>query len=709
MMSEGRFQKLSGRKRFSLVKRLKRLYTQLDGYVPSKALKTAMAGAAILVMTLISNKADAQNFAPAQVNPFGIAPTSDYSFPEFVDIDNDSDLDLFVGEYYGGLKLFMNIGTPGSPAFDAPLQNPFGLDSVAGYITAVDFADMDNDGDFDCFIGSTDNIFLYFENIGTQVVPNFAAGVSNPFGITGITENSLPELADLDGDGDFDLMVGAYYGVFQYFENIGSISSPSFDLPVENPFGLVNTYGFASPCFADIEGDGDLDMFVGSYSPDVMFFRNTGTASAPAFEEPIESPFGIEPLLGMVFPDMADLDNDGDLDMLVGEYYGQLSYFENISVPNDLGVWSLQSPSSGCGLTDSENISVEVTNFGTDPQSGFTVSYQINGGTPTTEAFVGTLSPGESAVMSFTGTGDLSTIGDYNFKAWTNLVTDTYHENDTLFDFIIVNKPIISSFPYLEDFEDGAGGWFSGGFPNTWELGTPGSGMINVAASGINAWKTNLTGTYEDNEQSYVESPCFDFSDMLNPAIRFNLWFVTEEDYDGATVLYSTDNVSWNVLGAFGDPAWFNTEVIDGLMSFVPSSGWAGFVDGYGQVSHLTGLAGEPNVSFRIFFGSDGSVNDGDGVAFDDFEVYDEPIGVEQVTAMEEIQIYPNPSNGVVHLLNAENTNVEVRSLIGELLFIEEISDNNSAIDLSAYAEGTYILKITSVNGVITKKVIVNK
>src|SRR4051812_45133081 len=105
--------------------------------------------------------------------------------------------------------------------------------------------------------------------------PVFGAPVTNPFGLTDIGAVARPTFADIDGDGDLDACIGRSDGTTQFFRNTGSTSAPSFVAEGAN-FGLTDVGYSASPVFADIDDDGDLDAFVGGWDGVTRFFRNSG-------------------------------------------------------------------------------------------------------------------------------------------------------------------------------------------------------------------------------------------------------------------------------------------------------------------------------------------------------------------------------------------------------------------------------------------------
>ncbi len=100
--------------------------------------------------------------------------------------------------------------------------------------------------------------------------------------------------------------------------------------------------------------------------------------------------------------------------------------------PNDVGVTSLVNPMDAT-LTNSEEITVNIRNFGTNAQSGFEVSYNIDGGPQVTETFTETIAASSSTQFTFEQTADLSEVGEtYSITITTNLNSDSNPENDSV-------------------------------------------------------------------------------------------------------------------------------------------------------------------------------------------------------------------------------------------------------------------------------------
>jgi large repetitive protein len=271
-----------------------------------------------------------QNGATAEVD------TSWYSKPGFADIDNDGDLDLFVGESNGTVKFYRNTGTTAAPIFAADaVGNPLaGFD--VGSSAAPAFADIDGDGDLDAFVGEYYGAVKFYRNTGTAAAPAFAADAAgNPLTGFDVGYYSAPVFADIDNDGDLDAFVGVNNGTVKFYRNNGTAAAPAFAADTAgNPLAGFDVGTYASPTFADIDYDGDLDAFVGNGISTMQFFRNTGTAAAPNFVA-ADGVTVINPLEGFATgyrstPTFIDIDNDGDPDLFVGNSLGTVYFFENL-------------------------------------------------------------------------------------------------------------------------------------------------------------------------------------------------------------------------------------------------------------------------------------------------------------------------------------------------------------------------------------------
>ena len=255
--------------------------------------------------------------------------------PAFVDIDGDGDLDLFAGigeSLFGGPDAgitigFRNDGTPTNPSFRQDNSLTTGLPD-AGYNSYPTFADLDNDGDYDLLIGRDLSSLLYYRNTGSRTAPIWTAA-NNVFGIVETsTYWKNPCLADLDNDGDYDLLYGTADGNLYYYQNAGTITSPSFLLKTEYFRVIKNNGSGATVSIADIDNDGDNDFISGSWTGKVNYFKNNGNKTTPSFIPATSSFTGLTPG-SYSAPIFVDLEIDGDYDIVSGALSGKLFYYVN--------------------------------------------------------------------------------------------------------------------------------------------------------------------------------------------------------------------------------------------------------------------------------------------------------------------------------------------------------------------------------------------
>ncbi len=211
--------------------------------------------------------------------------------------------------------IYENRGTASAPEFHMSGT----LDLPDAYHYAPALADLDGDGLDDLLLGRWRGGVTYYRNTGDgfelvdETLLELARG-----------SNATPALADLDGDGDFDLLLGSSGGRVFYYRNEGTSSQPDFQL-VENAFPGVEVQHRSVPALYDIDGDGDQDLFLGSKVEGVLFFRNTGSSNNPQFtKEPL--PISIE-VTQFSAPHFADLDGDGVPEFLSGNKEGGILFF----------------------------------------------------------------------------------------------------------------------------------------------------------------------------------------------------------------------------------------------------------------------------------------------------------------------------------------------------------------------------------------------
>lgn len=299
-----------------------------------------------------------------------------FNMPGLVDIDRDGDLDLVIGVLYFGtsidnFRLYRNTGSDSSHNFI--LETMTLLPTIDVGATSIPlFADLDGDGLRDLLIGGEDGSLTFFKRTmsffsSDSMPPIDLAGLFNispaaadlnadgrtdliigdfngklrlflrtdsgfvrtPFSLDGESFglNAAPSLADLDGDGLFDVGVGTGGGRIVYYRNQGSPDQPDFILQTSS-LESIDVGDDARPLFADMDGDGDSDLIVGAFDGSLKYFRNEGVAGTAFFQYVPGFFDGVTGVLRSA-PALEDFDTDGDPDLFVGNVKGGIYFYEN--------------------------------------------------------------------------------------------------------------------------------------------------------------------------------------------------------------------------------------------------------------------------------------------------------------------------------------------------------------------------------------------
>lgn len=313
----------------------------------------------------------------------------------------------------------------------------------------------------------------------------------------------------------------------------------------------------------------------------------------------------------------------------------------------DVAITKILSPATQCGQ-GTDTVRITFKNNSNGSLTNFPFAYKLDNGAWIKDTFVGTVNANTSANFSFK---TLLNIND-NLAHTLTLVQlktgDLNSFNDTLKleNFRFIKK--ITALPFLDNFET-ATPFYAEGVNSSWSLGTPAGNLIKYAASGNNAWTTGLGVDYNDMEQSYLYSPCFNLSSASTDLkISFHNAHNLETDYDAYWLEYSSDLVNWTKLGTSGSTYnWYNNISPTYLWDSVRSK-WRVS----GAEVPVSSIVNKQNVQFRFAFKSDAAVHY-DGVNLDDFHLFDSSTGVYSGSTL--TQTKTGTGNGWVHFQNGKN------------------------------------------------------
>jgi len=274
------------------------------------------------------NATDPVPSCPAPPEPLVRLAGADNAAPEPVDWDGDGDVDLMVGKSDGRIAYYRNLGTKTAPAWELA-EERFNILDAGGYAAPL-FRDVNGDGRPDLMLwGDNEFVQFYRNQAGSGPFPLFLED-RNLFQVKrlGRFDRRVQVAAgDLNADGVPDLIVGSGSGaLYQYFGT--GKGEPAGFRSVPEPLLPSPKRAFAAPALADIDGDGDLDLIVGDRNGRLELIRNAGTPQAPQWRA--EDVFFARVDVGSLSsPSFLDVDGDGDLDLIVGNSLGNVVLFEN--------------------------------------------------------------------------------------------------------------------------------------------------------------------------------------------------------------------------------------------------------------------------------------------------------------------------------------------------------------------------------------------
>ena len=274
------------------------------------------------------------------------------------DEDGDIDKEILIGDlidtslvglHNAGVldEAYMNEQDTLFPAYDVPVKINF---------PAAFYLDVDFDGHKDLIASPNESnnapnyeIAWYYKNTNVSENPvfefqqrDFLLETMVDFGT-----NAYPALVDVTGDGLLDLVVGntgytqdngSLEASLFLFENTGTATNPEFTL-IDDDWLSFKQYSSVTnsfqPAFGDLDSDGDLDILVGEDTGWLFYAENTAGAGNPmAFSAVIPHWMDID--VGMLSsPAIADLNEDGKPDLLIGERNKELNYFQNIGTSTE--------------------------------------------------------------------------------------------------------------------------------------------------------------------------------------------------------------------------------------------------------------------------------------------------------------------------------------------------------------------------------------
>ncbi len=265
------------------------------------------------------------------------------------------------------------------------------------------------------------------------------------------------------------------------------------------------------------------------------------------------------------------------------------------------------------------------------------------------------------------------------------------------------------------------GTFFSEGFETVtlpgpeWSLASAGQNWAITSAAAATGTNSAMIDNFSNQagNTSTLESVSYDISGMTTPKLTFKMAYRqrASTDQDKLQIQSSID------CGANWTPRWTRTGSI--LATVTPPDATP-FFPGSGQFTtytvNINALIGKNNVRFRFNFTADtGSF--GNNIFIDDINLFDATIGVQQYAALNELEIFPNPSEGNVNIEFSLSTEKKIAITMTDVLgrTVEFLPAQNFGIggslltigEKNKYSPGVYFVNLDANGEVITKKIVI--
>ena len=241
--------------------------------------------------------------------------------PKFTDIDGDDKLDMLVGEYGGSIIPYEEDTLTN---YGLLLSSTSILESIdVGINSSPTICNLNNDGLIDLLIGSKEGRLYYYSQAETgsyefELVTETFADI-----YTGEYEFFTPTITDLNGNSKLDLIIGDYDGKLIWYEQ-SEAGSLDFSL-IFNSLGNIDVGSYAAPAFRDLDNDGLLELLIGNEGGTIAYYKQDAPQSY--YFSPVNPNFNSIDVGENSAPFISDIDNNGLFDLLVGNKSGVIFHY----------------------------------------------------------------------------------------------------------------------------------------------------------------------------------------------------------------------------------------------------------------------------------------------------------------------------------------------------------------------------------------------